>query len=170
MTGPAKPQMASDAFRLGMRRLAGAVCLVTTSENRQDAGLVATAVSSVSAEPPTLLVCVNRSASAWPVIERSGVFCVSVLGHAALPLVGQFSAPDRRDERFSTGSWQRLGGGAPVPEGALAVFDCAVAQIVPWHSHAIILGAVREVTLTEGADVPLLYMDRGFHRLAALPA
>ena len=84
----------AEAYRGGMRQLAAGVCLITSADQQQPGGMIATAVTSVSAAPPTLLVCVNRNASMFELIQRSGHFCVNVLAADALGLV-DISVPQR---------------------------------------------------------------------------
>lgn len=160
----------ADAYRDGMRLLPAGVCLITSQHGGEWGGMIATAVTSVSAEPPTLLVCVNRSASLFAMLEASGSFCVNVLATAAVPLVEQFSSSARRAERFQTGTWSTLPSGAPACGDALVAFDCRVAKVVDWHSHAIFLGEVGAVLRPAGSaeGAPLLYMDRRFHHLREL--
>lgn len=158
----------ADAYRGGMRLLAAGVCLITASRNDEHGGMIATAVTSVSAEPPTLLVCVNRSASMFNLIQASGSFCVNVLTKEAMSLVEIFSNSARREERFKTGEWKTASNGALVCAEALVSFECRLAQIVDWHSHGIFLGEVTGVTHPRSDAAPLLYMDRQFHRLCEL--
>lgn len=158
----------ADAYRAGMRQLAASVCLITVNSSGERAGMIATAVTSVSAEPPTLLICVNRSASLFDQLQATGRFCVNVLATDALPLVEQFSSSARREERFQTGEWLTLPSGATVCAKALVAFDCCVAKVVDWHSHGIFLGEVTEVVHPSAESAPLLYRDRRFHHLAEL--
>ncbi len=154
----------ADAYRGGMRQLAAGVCLITAQQQQQHGGMIATAVTSVSAEPPTLLVCVNRSASMFALIGDSGHFCVNVLAQDALPLVEVFSNAARRDERFTQGEWREGENGARISAQALVAFECRVVKTVDWHSHAIFLGEVTNVHHPRAA-APLLYYDRGFYAL-----
>lgn len=156
----------ADAYRGGMRLLAAGVCLITASCDSEPGGMIATAVTSVSAKPPTLLVCINRSASMFTLIQQTGSFCVSVLTREALPLVDLFSHSARRAERFRTGEWTTATNGAPVCAEALVAFECRLAQIVDWHSHGIFLGEVTAVSHPRPDAAPLLYMDRRFRHLS----
>ena len=116
-----------DEFRHGMRRLTAGVSLVTTSSSEEKFGLIATSVSSLAAEPPSLLVCVNRSASSHDAILQAGYFAVNVLREQHDDLCAQFSSPTRRAERFQSGEWQTLTG-APVLADALVSFDCQLEK------------------------------------------
>lgn len=162
------PEDMADAYRIGMRSLAAGVNLITTRHAGASGGMIATAVTSVSAEPPTLLICVNRSASLFEMLQASGQFCVNVLGADATALVDVFSSSARRAERFQSGQWLDLPSGMPASGQALVAFDCRVAKVVDWHSHSIFFGEVVNVVHPSAAQQPLLYMDRQFHRLQPL--
>ena len=147
-------------FKLGMRRLAAGVCIVTTIEKGAPHGLVATSVSSVCAEPePTLLVCVNGNSSIHDVIHRRKLFCANVLSANDVELAQRFSLPEFRASRFEHGSWASLVTGAPALPSALASFDCEVTHVVPVHSHTIFVGVVRDLKLWQSEIDALLYLD-----------
>lgn len=88
-------------FKSGMRRLAAGVSLITTTFNGEHHGLVATSVCSVSAEPPSLLVCVNQVASSHSAIQQAGFFCVNLLAQDDDELAKRFSDPAARATRFA---------------------------------------------------------------------
>jgi flavin reductase len=151
-------------FKSGMRRLAAGVSIVTTIEDEMPYGLVATSVSSVCAEPePSLLVCVNRSASSHDVIHRAKVFCANVLSSGDIELAQRFSKPEFRTTRFEDCSWVPLVTGAPALPSALASFDCEITHVIPVHSHTIFVGAVRDLKLWQSEIDALLYIDGRYH-------
>ncbi len=153
-------------FRAGMRRLAAGVSIVTTIEDGAPHGFVATAVSSVSAEPhPSLLICVNRGASTHDRIDRTGIFCVNLLATDDQDMAAGFAAASR-ERRFEDPRWTTLASGAPALSSALATFDCTVLQAVPVHSHTVFIGEVRDVRLWGDEIAPLLYIDGRFGGLA----
>ncbi len=156
----------SDDFREGMRQLAAGVTIVTTSIGDQRIGLTATAVCSLSAEPPMLLACVNREAGAHDPTLQSRVFCVNVLGARHLDLAAQFSSSERVPERFTTGEWGTLETGAPVLLDALASFDCLLGQTLRAETHTVLTGRVQAVR-TDTAQEPLLYSRGAFGTFAA---
>jgi flavin reductase len=161
-----EPDIAGQ-FKAGMRRLASGVSLITSGTGARQAGLIATAVNSVSADPPTLLVCVNQTASAHDVIAETGSFCVNILPADCVDLAGQFSNSARRAERFQLGDWDVLKTGSPVLRAALVAFDCHVAQAIRYHSHTIFLGSIAAVRL-RGEDLdPLLYLNSHFYHGAS---
>ena len=162
------PADIAPMFKSGMRKFASGVTLITSTYEGRRAGLVATAVNSVSMEPPTLLICVNQAASAFEIIESSGCFCVNVLTVASLELAGQFSSSQRRNERFQSGRWTELRTGAPVLDDAMASFDCEIVHRIPYSTHTIFLGEVRAVQVPDASRLPLVYMDRAFRNIAGL--
>ena len=140
-----------------MRRLASGVSLVTTLDEDMPHGFLATSVSSVSAEPdPTLLVCVNRSAESHGRINRTGFFCVNLLGETQAALAKNF-ATAAREERFTGIEWTTLRSGAPAIPTALASFDCEIIKTVEVGSHTIFIAAVKDVVLHPDSNGPLLY-------------
>jgi len=150
----------ADDFRKGMRKLAAAVNVISTDHDGELHGLLATAVCSVCATPPTLLICINQSATACAPIAASKRFCVSVLSQAQHDLAQKFLTV-KSNERLNLCKWQRLSTGAPAIEGALVNFDCEVAQVVDAGTHTIFLGRVVEAAFAD-ADTPLLYFDGGY--------
>ena len=145
----------AETFRACMRRVPGAVTVVTTVHEGTRGGLTATAVCSVSAQPPQMLVCVNRSSSAQAVIAAAGRFGVSYLAHDQQAVADAFSAS--LDDRFHHAEWTELGSGVPILQNAAAAFDCVVVQMVEAGTHTIFIGAI---VAAVARDVPnLLYRD-----------
>ena len=158
--------VSADLFRQGMRRLVGATTIITSllpGEGRGGwVGMTATAVASVSAEPPRLLVCVNRSTYAHRVIARSGVLGVNVLGYDELGAASRFAGGVPPQERFAAGDWQPSPSGLPLLHSALASFECAVAEYVTASTHDIIICDVVDVLIRQPGGDPLIYFDGAF--------
>lgn len=143
-------------FRACMRGVPGAVTVVTTVHAGARSGLTVTAVCSVSAEPPQVLVCVNRSSSAQSVIAAAGRFGVSYLAHDQQSVADAFSSS--LDDRFSRAEWTELGSGVPILQDAAAAFDCVVVQMVEAGTHTIFIGAI---VAAVARDVPNLVYKQG---------
>ena len=156
-----------DAFRAAMRRLAGAVNIVTSASGDRRAGMTATAVCSVSADPPTILVCINRHAATRDVVVASGVFCVNILRAEDWELSTAFGGAMPAEQRFGSRHWSVEGTGAPVLADALCALDCCVVQTIEHATHSIFLGVVRFVS-TGTAGMPLIYSSGTYARVAAL--
>ena len=159
--------IAPEQFKLGMRRLPAAVTLVTCMHDGTYHGLTATAVTSLSAEPPSLLTCVNREASAHRAILEAKAFAISVLPHDKIDLARLFASrkPEDRGRRFSTDNWIALTTGSPVLRDAIVAFDCTLDQAIVYASHSILIGQVQDVRI---ADVHkhLMYLEGEFADLA----
>ena len=155
-------------LRHAMRHLVGGVSVITAGIGADRTGLTATSATALSMEPPTTLICVNRTASAWPVIRQHGHFAVNVLSAEQQPVAERFAGRGgvKGAARYDGALWRELPSGASGLEGALAVVDCIVEEIIERHSHAIILGSVVSVTYgTEPSGHALVY---GHGRFAPL--
>jgi flavin reductase (DIM6/NTAB) family NADH-FMN oxidoreductase RutF len=154
-------------FKLGMRHLAGAVNIITSLHAARPHGMTATAVCSASAEPPTVLVCINQGTATHQAIAASGVFCVNVLRHEDQQLSGVFSGSQKGDARFRPERWTRLATGAPVLVNALVSFDCRVVNRLVHGTHTVFLGEVQDLQIGRKGK-PLLYSDGQYAKLASL--
>ncbi|MET0314376.1 MAG: flavin reductase family protein [Hansschlegelia sp.] len=158
-------------FKRGMRRLASGVSVITTIEDGVPHGFAATAVTSVAAEPrPTLLICVNRQVSCHDVIGRAGLFCVNLLAEDDLETAQLFSVSEHRDRRFAETAWRPLSTGAPALIGALASFDCRIAEAVPVQSHTVFIATVVDIAMRSDEARPLLYAGGRFDALRSAVA
>ncbi|WP_246161769.1 flavin reductase family protein [Segnochrobactrum spirostomi] len=165
---PMRSPVEADLFRAAMRELAAGVTIIATGSGDGRRGLTATAVCSVSADPPTLLVCVNRSTEGHAAIAEAGIFSVNVTAAHHRPLADRFAGRHgvRGAERFEAGAWTVLETGAPILTDAVAAFDCVVARTVDWTTHTIYLGAVVAARVAP-ERAALLYRSGAF---ADLPA
>ena len=158
-------------FVAQMRVVPGPVALICSANGNERTGMAATAWNALCAEPPMLLVCVNRNASANGMIVSSGRFSVNLLATHDVETVAIFSA--QRDlsgaARFLGGQWDKGELGQPMLKGAVAVFECELEAQHSHGTHDIFIGRVRHMTKTAGAE-PLLYMDGGYYAPAPLAA
>lgn len=165
MTAPVMtmPNMDSNAFRAGMRQLVGGVTAVATCLDGKRTGLTATAVCSVSADPPRLLVCVNCQGETYQMIGESRVLSINILSTEHESLAKRFAGMGLEDggDRFEEGDWQPGITGAPVLSSALASFDCRVGMIMDTGSHGVVIADIQNVIVRAGAS-PLLYSDGQF--------
>ena len=141
-------------FKAAMRQLAATVTLVTTCEDGACHGMPATAVSSLSANPPSLLVCINRSASMHAPTSRSRHFGVNLLARDQAGLCDAFGRRSGGD-RFSVGTWHTGPHGLPHLQGAAAVLFCAVEDELHYGTHTIFIGRIQSI-LVDPATPPLL--------------
>lgn len=141
-------------FSTGMRKLAASVTVITCHVDGKNYGLTASAVTALSASPPSLIACVNKEASAHPHILRAGVFCVNILAKEHAEIANVFSSEDV-GTRFEIGQWANTPKGAPRLSGAAASFECELMDSLPGFSHNIFVGLITDIQ-TSGAQA-LLY-------------
>jgi flavin reductase (DIM6/NTAB) family NADH-FMN oxidoreductase RutF len=148
------------AFRHAMRHVPTGVTVVTTLKEGEPRGITVNAFASVSLEPPSLLICINREARSYLFISTSRVFCVNVLAGDQRPLAEHFSGKVR-DRQFADIGYEIDATGAPVLSGAIAHFDCEVSHEHQIGSHSILIGRVLSCSARAGS--PLGYFNGGFH-------
>lgn len=144
-------------LRDAMRHVVGGVSVITAGIGDDRTGLTVTSAVSLSIEPPTMIVCVNRGASSWPVIQKHRHFCVNILNSAHSDVADRFAGRGgiKGQERYFDASWTTLATEAAVLDDAIAAIDCAVEEFIERHSHAIVIGAVKAVKINGGE--PLVY-------------
>jgi flavin reductase (DIM6/NTAB) family NADH-FMN oxidoreductase RutF len=154
------PDITSGEFRGAMRALAGGVSIITVGRGNDISGMTVTSVSSLSVEPPTLIVSVNRQSSSWPLLQRHGAFGVNVLTAEQLDIAERFSGKNgaKGAARFAGAQWTTRVTGVPLLVGSLASIDCEVEEVIERHSHAIVIGRVRDV-LTSAPTTALTYWN-----------
>jgi flavin reductase len=162
----AKP-MDPEQFKAGMRALAGAVNIITSMNAGHRYGMTATAVCSATADPPTVLACINKLATTHGAVTKSKAFCVNVLRSDDWELSTAFSGAQSGEARFKSRDWTRLATGSPVLIDALVCFDCRVVKSLSHGTHTIFLGEVEQVLLGKNGK-PLLYSEGQYAKLASL--
>jgi flavin reductase (DIM6/NTAB) family NADH-FMN oxidoreductase RutF len=152
-------------LREGLRRLAKAVVVITCRHEGQRYAMAATAVSELSMDPPSLLICVNRTASLHLPLSQGADFCVNILHSDHEEISAACSGKVRGEARFGVGKWGETPEGCPVLEGAQASFFCRHAQAMTYGTHDIVIGQVESV-LIQGDVSPLVYADGRYLRLS----
>src|SRR4051794_32507338 len=137
----------AQQFKVGMRTLAGAVNIITSLQAGHRYGMTATAVCSATADPPTVLACINKLATTHAAVAKSKAFCVNVLRSEDWELSTSFSGAQSGETRFKSRDWTRLSTGSPVLIDALVCFDCRVVKSLVHGTHTIFLGQVDQVLM-----------------------
>ena len=160
------PAVEKQAYRGGMARLAAAVNVITSTGEEGWCGFTASAVTSVTDDPATLLVCVHRQVQAHKTLSTNRVLCVNTVAgpHEELAMMFAGGIKDM-SARFAAGTWTTLVTGSPVLESAAVAFDCRVARIVDGATHDVFFCEVLAVREGPGTEA-LVYHARKFHRLA----
>lgn len=155
-------------FRTAMARFPGAVTIITARVPEERRGITATAVCSVSAEPPSLLVCVNRDTGTCAAIHETGRFNVNLLADPSDELALRFAGAGGHtgEEKFDLGDWYDDARGLPLLGEALVALSCDVSRTVEAGSHTVFIGDI--IGLRPGEGTPLIYERSRFHRLQPL--
>jgi flavin reductase len=153
-----------EAFREAMAQLGAAVHVITTDGPAGRAGFTASAVCSVTDTPPSVLVCINRSSSAYGTVTANGRLCINTLNADQREVSAGFSRKGSMDERFAHGTWTGCAGQPARLAGASASLDCTVTARVPVGTHDILICEVGEIVSNAHPGV-LIYYDRKYHRV-----
>lgn len=150
----------SEEFRHALGRFASGVTVVTVADEQgQATGLTVSAFSSVSLDPPLILVCIDNRSTSIPVIQSVGSFAVNMLTDAQSQLSNRFASRDAN--KFEGVAWTKGEFGMPLLEGALGQLECSVAKVVDAGDHTIFLGQVESTHVSDSAQ-PLLYFNGNY--------
>jgi len=158
--GVSRP-LSSEEFRDVIGHFASGVTVVTVAHAGKSYGTTANAVSSLSLEPPMVLICINKTSSTAQAITASHAFAINILNEEQHALARNFATknPDKFEGVLvTTGAF-----GQPLLGDALATIECEVVEEVTGGTHTVFLAAVRSATSHEGA--PLAYFRGEFGRL-----
>ena len=154
------------AYRDAMARLGAAVNVITTTGPDGPRGFTASAVCSVTDDPPTLLLCLNRSSDNHDPLKANGILCVNTLAasqEALSPMFAGFTGVSQA-ERFRNVAWSTLETGAPVLKDAVVSFDCTVADVTEVGTHTVFFCTVQAIQVGP-AHEGLIYFGRAYHRI-----
>lgn len=156
-----------EALKKGMRNLASGVCVISSTDpNGSRAAMTASSVTSVSAEPPSLLVCVNKSAALDSILSSSSMFSVSVLNSDQENESNTCASPSEGKSRFEVGNWQvDEESGLSYLSDALSIFFCEKKQAVPYGTHNIYIGDITGVEFGAKQEGVLIYAQGAYHAI-----
>ncbi len=150
-------------FRATLGRFASGVTILTMRDrDGADHGMTATSFSSLSLDPPLILVCVNQAAAMFEALAQAQHVAVNILSAEQQGVAEAFALKDA--DRFGGFSFQRGIGDVPVLVGALAHLECEVHARHKAGDHTIIVGLVQAASASEAGD-PLIYYRSGYRRL-----
>src|SRR6201998_2191620 len=170
-TLPKDSMITGEDFRLAMRRLAGGVSIISGAGPDGPLGVTATAVTSLTAEPPSVLCCLNRSLTLETLVKETGRFGVNMLRADHQNLAERFAGMHgaRGSEKFEQGNWEILPSDVPVLTDSLVSFDCRADRIFEVGTHSVFVGLIDDVFFGESGD-PLVYCNGAFSGLMPLAA
>ena len=140
----------------------GVTVVTCLDDEGRPAGLTVNSFTSVSLEPPLLLVCLHKQATSAPALIKARCFAINVLQTGQQPASIRFSKRD--EDRFGTTSWSCGEAGAPILEESLGVFECERFAVYDGGDHHILVGQVVKASFDASLD-PLLYFRGRYRRL-----
>ncbi|NUM48596.1 MAG: flavin reductase [Anaerolineales bacterium] len=157
-----------DELRIAMRAWATGVTVVGVQHEGILHGMTVSSFTSVSLDPPLVLVSLEMGTRTHQLVEKTGAFGVTVLGATQQEVSNCFANPNTDlGNRFVGREVFSLATGAPFIKGGLAFFDCKVLQTLPAGNHVILIAEVvaTKITPTEGAEIdPLIYFNRRYRQ------
>jgi flavin reductase len=149
-------------FRSIMRAVVNGVIVITTSHNGLIHGMTATAFASVSSDPPTVLIIVNRSTRTHPIINVSKLFAINLLSENQVELGDRFAG--KLDNKFDSVDYTLSKRGVPLIEGVAGTLECSAIDEVNVGTHTIFIGRVLQGSRSNA--MPLAYHDGGYKVVA----
>lgn len=154
----------AEQFRLAMRRMAASVCIASAVDRAgRPQAMTATSVNSLSMEPPTLLLCVNRLAGIHTAIVESNSFCINILHNRQKSIADMCSQRRLEESYLRQPPWQSSESGIPYLPESLACVFCALDRVIEYSTHSIFLGLVTR-SLVQEEIAPLIHFD-GHYRI-----
>lgn len=154
--------VSSDEFRAALRQFPTGVTVVTTRDGEgRPCGLTANAFASVSLDPPLVLVCIDRAATAHPALAVHGWFAINVLAKGQESLSRRFAASG--EDKFAGVRFREGRAGLPVLDGVVAALECRIVHRYEGGDHTIFVGEVE--TASDNGGQPLVYYSGGYHHL-----
>jgi len=144
-----------------MRRLASGVAIVTALGDDAPVGMAATSITSLTLDPPAVLVCVNRTAGIHAHLADGCPITINLLSRGQRDVSAAFGGAVARELRFGVGQWSLDHYGLPILDEAQANLSCTVDSLVPFGTHSIVIARVDAVRLSDAVD-PLIYQDGAY--------
>ncbi|MFT7559695.1 MAG: flavin reductase [Flavobacteriales bacterium] len=153
----------NEGFRLGMRTLAAGVSVISAVNGEERAAMTVSSLTSVSDQPPSLLVCVNKATRMDTIIENADRFVVNILASHQQDVSNICARAEAGEQRFETGDWAKdeLSGQYYLAD-ALTVFICEKTQTVEYGTHNVVFGNIIEVRRVAEPHQPLIYVNGSY--------
>ena len=146
-----------DNFRLAMRRYIYSVSIMSNKDNADNPNAITvSSVTSISMDPPSLLICINKSSRIHNSIELESKFCINLLNNKQEDLSNICSDEDMYDQRFKDENWNL--DGIPFLKNAQANIFCKVDKLTSYHTHTIVIGLVEDANYADEIST-LTYVD-----------
>ena len=144
-----------------MRRLAASVTVVVAKGDSGPVGMAATSVTSLTVDPPAVLVCVNRATALHALLEPTAPLSVNLLSKDQQDVSAAFGGGVPREQRFTVGTWDEGESGLPKLAGAQANLSCVIDAMLAYGTHSIVIARVLKAQVSEHV-APLIYQDGAY--------
>lgn len=157
----------SDTFRRVMGHFVTGVTVVTAFDDGQPFGITVNALSSVSLDPPLVMVALDRRRFLTPIVRAGGRYAVNILSEEQQALSDCFAGAPVQPGRdaFCGAAWHLGGSGLPLIDGAIATLECTVVETFSAGDHDLFIGQVDALANDPGHSMPLLYYRRRYLRI-----
>ncbi|VAV92745.1 hypothetical protein MNBD_ALPHA02-2076 [hydrothermal vent metagenome] len=150
-----------EHMKQAMGRLGASVTVITSHDGTQKYAMTATAVTSLSLDPPALLICVNRDNGLHHALSDGAGFCVNILYKDQQDISDTCAWKEKGEERFNIGDWQSSEGNIPYLMNAQASIFCDLDDTHVYGSHSIFIGKVKKV-ITREDIAPLMFVGGNY--------
>lgn len=144
-----------------MRRLAASVTVVVAKGDSGPVGMAATSVTSLTVDPPAVLVCVNRATALHALLEPTAPLSVNLLSKDQQDVSAAFGGGVPREQRFTVGTWDEGENGLPKLAGAQANLSCVIDAMLAYGTHSIVIARVLKAQVSDHV-APLIYQDGAY--------
>jgi flavin reductase (DIM6/NTAB) family NADH-FMN oxidoreductase RutF len=158
---PLIPEDLAGTFKAAMRRLAASVSIVVAKGDQGPVGMAATSITSLTVDPPAVLVCVNRMTSLHALLVPTAPLSVNLLARHHRDVSMAFGGGMPREERFKVGDWQEADNGLPQLADAQANLECVIDAMLAYGTHSIVIARVIRARVSDTV-APLIYQDGGY--------
>ena len=149
-----------EQFRESMRKFTYSVSVLSSnSKNNSQNAITVSSVTSISLDPPSILVAVNKESSIQNDLEKSSFFCINLLNESQKYIAKICSNPNTKEERFKKIEW--IQDQAPVIKNSLASIICKADKVIEYNTHKIVIGSVSRV-IDSGLKKTLMYQDGAY--------
>ncbi|HYD62891.1 MAG TPA: flavin reductase family protein [Noviherbaspirillum sp.] len=157
-----------NAMLKAMRRLAKSVSVITCVHEGRRFAMSASAVDSLSADPPSVLICINRSSSIYAPLAQGAAFCVNILAANQQDIAHACAGRLKGEDRFNEGNWSENAAGMPYLTDAQASVMCRQDGQFEYGTHTVFIGRIEEIVVGETVS-PLVYVDGTYTTSTPLP-
>lgn len=162
-----RPPVGLSEFKAAMASMASTVCVVSARRGDERLGRTVTAVLSLSATPPAIMISVDIVSRLADLIAKTGGFSLAMLADDQGEIADAFAGRVAAEHRFSLGEWSAWPSGHPILAGAVSALDCEVIGSVATGTHVLFVGAIVEAETTTGRS-PLVWQRHHYHGIAGL--